>query len=735
MAILGIGGTFTVSTVEDGESAPYYFQEWFAWSNDASTSNVTTPPTIGGSWATSIPAQGSYAYLWRKSIRYVWNENTRQYSGEAAQYVRMSGTNGTSINTKGTIKVAITASGTFPTAGFSSGDLGIKQGDSYIWKFNGSSWSHVSSASSDGDSYTMTKDCTIDLDGDGTPENIKGHLIQWSTEASKWIDLGQFKGESGVTYYTHIAWATNVTISDSTVTVTGFVPTKSPNDTTHIWMGTYVDTNSGQDSANASLYTWSNTKGNKGDDGKNAGEVILTPTTIFFNGDEGRYVYDVEYIQVGVGMKVDGQSCVIGNISVGNTPVGISYTLSGTTITFRNTSSDYGDIEGSVSIVVTGTITSGSVTTTYIATGVLSIVCTQAGEQGETGQRGKIGRFCYFGGTFNAADTTQTFIVNDAQAPYFEHTENGQKRYHVFNYDTNGSYTMAQMWAISSNWNNAPWEVMTNDFKYIITEAIFAQFAHLGSFIISGDYFISQYGTLFYNNNGTIETTVIDASNVSTLFGGSVAYAWFADSDPMVNTMPTTGNYKFRPMKCINALTGEEWMAEGKVHVDADGNVEVTGVIRATTLYQSFIDYNPLWGSGQYVTEISASELLSDIGGTLPNILWISSRDVESHREDLYTAFEIHLPNPSLYDGHQIEIICSKRAHYTSPNGDESWNPGIYLHLPDSSGHDTIVWSNVQEAESELNILNYQIRLVSVMKNHVQKWFVLDFRDCEFTYQ
>ena len=284
------------------------------------------------------------------------------------------------------------------------------------------------------------------------------------------------------------------------------------------------------------------------------------------------------------------------------------------------------------------------------------------------------------------------------------------------------------------------WKRATNNFQVILTQMLFTEFARMGGFIVYNNFFISQYGTLVGNNAEDIK---VNAANVNTQYtankGGvsftSVPYGWFDGNDPMGETATSGTTYKFRPMKVVNALTGEEWMAEGKVHVDADGNVEVTGVIRATTLYQSFIDYNPLWGSGQYVTEISASELLSDIGGTLPNILWISSRDVESHREDLYTAFEIHLPNPSLYDGHQIEIICSKRAHYTNLNGDESWNPGIYLHLPDSSGHDTIVWSNVQEAESELNILNYQIRLVSVMKNNVQKWFVLDSRDCEFTYQ
>ena len=43
-----ISNTFTVNTIIDGESAPYYFQEWFAWSNDPSTSSVITPPTISG---------------------------------------------------------------------------------------------------------------------------------------------------------------------------------------------------------------------------------------------------------------------------------------------------------------------------------------------------------------------------------------------------------------------------------------------------------------------------------------------------------------------------------------------------------------------------------------------------------------------------------------------------------------------------------------------------------------
>ena len=159
---------------------------------------------------------------------------------------------------------------------------------------------------------------------------------------------------------------------------------------------------------------------------------------------------------------------------------------------------------------------------------------------GVQGERGKIGRFFYFGGTFDSSDSdpTHTFVVNDAQAPYFEHTENGQKRYHVFNYDTNGSYTMTQMWAISSNWNNEPWEAMTNDFKYIITEALFGSYAHLGSWIFNGDYMISEKdkngnsrGQQEYNGmpsnekvtTGFIPSIAFDAANGRASFCGDWA--------------------------------------------------------------------------------------------------------------------------------------------------------------------------------------------------------------------
>ena len=208
-----ISNTFTVTTLVDGESAPYYFEEKYAWSNDSSTKSVTTPPSISGGWQTSIPPSNGYAYLWRMSIRHVWNESTRSYTQEAAQYFRMSGTNGTSIHIKG----------------------------------------HVP---------TVQNLPTTHLDGDAYVVDANGHLYMWSDESGSWVDIGVFQGEAGKTYYTHIAWASQVNYSGTTVTsVDGFITDKSPNDTTHMWMGVYIDEQSGQDESNALRYTWSYTKG------------------------------------------------------------------------------------------------------------------------------------------------------------------------------------------------------------------------------------------------------------------------------------------------------------------------------------------------------------------------------------------------------------------------------------------------------------------------------------------
>lgn len=223
-----------------GEPAPSYTEDWFTWSNVASVVDVTTEPTPNSGWLQTIGAQGSYTYLWRKLIRYIWNPTTRVYVADSTQYFRMSGTNGTSIDINGEVALHT--------------DM---EANGYVTPVGG-----TRRLANDGESYVLQEDWT---DSEGV--NRQGHLFMWSTESTRWIPLGKFQGENGKTYYTHVAWATSVTYNQSTGEVTnvsGFVITKAPDDTTHFWMGVYVDENSAIDPSDALLYTWSYTKGKAG---------------------------------------------------------------------------------------------------------------------------------------------------------------------------------------------------------------------------------------------------------------------------------------------------------------------------------------------------------------------------------------------------------------------------------------------------------------------------------------
>lgn len=504
-----ISSTFTVTTLVDGESAPYYFEEKYAWSNDSSTQSVTTPPSISGGWQTSIPPSNGYAYLWRMSIRHVWNESTRSYTQEAAQYFRMSGTNGTSIHIKG----------------------------------------HVS---------TVQKLPTTHVDGDAYVVDANGHLYMWSNESGSWVDIGVFQGEAGKTYYTHIAWASQVNYSGTTVTsVDGFITDKSPNDTTHMWMGVYIDEQSGQDESNALRYTWSYTKGNKGYDAVTYGFVF---TEAF--------------------AKADASKTITGNIKgyaykyVGNTRTPLANTIirygyiiddDGTYANTTTKSNGFFDAEnwfngdniddyakGSPSIFAAIQIGGVIVHVEYITISL----------QGDTGGRGKTGRFYYYAQEWSD-DSSVSYAVTDAEAPYFLYNNN----YWVFNPTNNGTYTMSEMGAPSNSDEN--WIIMHTEFKFIITEAIFGSYAHFGSAIINGDWLLSTHG----KRNGD----------------DSTEYTYFDASDPR----GISSSSHFAPNFCVDLNTGAAYMNNAFIRGELSG---VTG---------SFKSLNCVNNSGTVIAKIS----------------------------------------------------------------------------------------------------------------------------------
>lgn len=251
--------------------------------------------------------------------------------------------------------------------------------------------------------------------------------------------------------------------------------------------------------------------------------------------------------------------------------------------------------------------------------------------------------------------------------------------------------------------SNADVWQQAEEFNVVLTKMLFARFANLGSFIVYDRYFFSQYGDII-NSSGT----VVQSINVTTPnYNGQAGYSYFDPADPMATTRGTHSLGKsvwFRPTKCINALTGDEWGASGNVHFKQNGDVfikgevhatsgEFTGTVKATNFFhgvvihgeetvayctQAFLDYledNDLddyisnFAVGQYYTEEEIRYLSDDQVGIDSSgmVMCTGPADIvviKDSANDTYPC-TIILPLASDYEGKIVEIVDTR---YTQPS-------------------------------------------------------------------
>ena len=167
---------------------------------------------------------------------------------------------------------------------------------------------------------------------------------------------------------------------------------------------------------------------------------------------------------------------------------------------------------------------------------------------------------------------------------------------------------------------------------------------------------------VFEKKSGTVtwrELTKVKSGQYMTYSGycqSAVPYGWFDPDDPMAEKVPATG-YKFRPTKCINALTGEEWMAGGRVHVSKDGDVEMhdisvnNAVIQGSLMYHRVRMVIAAWNYENFYTEIYNNGQC--IGFNLKADILI----ISGHPSTNQTYFQVVLPSAKFTPGASIKII------------------------------------------------------------------------------
>lgn len=178
----------------------------------------------------------------------------------------------------------------------------------------------------------------------------------------------------------------------------------------------------------------------------------------------------------------------------------------------------------------------------------------------QDGAQGKTGKMFYQAGVWRADD--ETYTSTDELCPIVYHNN----KYYYLDFPTSKNEEPGV---------NVHWKLV-DKFGVVMTEALFADFAKLGSFVVTGDFFISQYGRWYRDQPDQEQGNYYYVPQDFTEYDGKPCYTYFRASDPDGTIIG--GEYpKFIPTKCVNALTGEEWMGNGKLHVDNQGSLFISG--------------------------------------------------------------------------------------------------------------------------------------------------------------
>ena len=226
----------------------------------------------------------------------------------------------------------------------------------------------------------------------------------------------------------------------------------------------------------------------KGDEGEDAPVAFATPDKISVPcGSSGNVLASLTQ-GVSFSLKVGSHTAAVTNVTSGTKPTGVTVQGQVTgvvTITIGTTATATGLAAG-VTFTVTGTY-GGK---TYSASTTVALI---GASKGSTGDRGKTGKFYYFANVWDGSNTTDLYSATDTQAPYFK--VGSSYFVYVGEYDfENKSMAWIEGHLGTPSSSNEYFSIMTDDFKYLITEAIFGTYAHFGASIINGDFLMSQYG-------------------------------------------------------------------------------------------------------------------------------------------------------------------------------------------------------------------------------------------------
>lgn len=259
---------------------------------------------------------------------------------------------------------------------------------------------------------------------------------------------------------------------------------------------------------------------------------------------------------------------------------------------------------------------------------------------GAVGGVGATGKMCYIAGEY---DPARTYTSNSQQTVAVEVPVSGSNDVELY-YLAAATNVVDGAHIAPTDAGQAVWQKGLNNYNLIRTKYLFADFAHLGSAIITGDWLISACGTI----GGTAyNTTDINHPATYTHNGEEkAAYMWF---DPVHPNDDVTHN--FIPNFAVDLLTGRSYQNEayirGEVHATSGDfeNVKISGGIRSPF---TFVGEDGTFGT--------------DLSEHMSILTFVTDPDT-------YTGTLYNLPWDVLQSGRRITIVNYKWGNFATTNG------------------------------------------------------------------
>ena len=289
-------------------------------------------------------------------------------------------------------------------------------------------------------------------------------------------------------------------------------------------------------------------------------------------------------------------------------------------------------------------------TTVYDSVSIVTV------RDGTTGSTGKTGRFFYYAKEYDG--NPSHYKMEATQAPY---VKVGNAFYML---DNQGVEPDSLPWSPTTApgaEGDKAWTRMTSEQQYYIARAFFGENAYLGSFIINGDWMISQYGTL-YDTDGTSYT--IDDTGTGKGFGKDDAYTVFNPDYPVTSD---PDGINFCPNFAVDGKTGKTYQnntyIRGEIYAK---NGEFQGTVRATNFFNKicyFYDGGTCIGGDGTHTKGG----LSYAKAGMADIIMMMPRTTSADWTGTSNDGTVLLPDPASCDGKMVTVFCHAETASGTP--------------------------------------------------------------------